>query len=64
MKTSTVVQQFVEFLGEASEATAPVGARVDEGDAARSEENIQKWMSYLPKDCIRTMIEMGWDVTT
>jgi hypothetical protein len=23
-----------------------------------------RWMSYLPEDCIRTMIAMGWDVTT
>jgi hypothetical protein len=64
MKTSTVVQHFVELLGDPSEATAPVGVSVNEDYAARSEENIQKWMSYLPEDCINTMIEMGWDVTT
>jgi hypothetical protein len=23
-----------------------------------------RWMSYLPDECIRTMILMGWDVTT
>jgi hypothetical protein len=64
METSTLVQHFVEFSGEPSEAAAPVEARVNEDDAARSEENILQWMSYLPEDCIRTMIDMGWDVTT
>jgi hypothetical protein len=31
---------------------------------AHSEENILRWMEYLPDDCIRTMILMGWDITT
>jgi hypothetical protein len=35
-----------------------------DADIARSEENILRWMSYLPDECIRTMILMGWDVTT
>jgi hypothetical protein len=33
-------------------------------DVARSRENILQWRAYLPGDCIRTMIQMGWDVTT
>ena len=33
-------------------------------DIAHSEKNILQWMSYLPQDCIRTMILMGWDITT
>jgi hypothetical protein len=43
---------------------APVEVWVNDDDVARSEENILQWMSYLPEDCIRTMIAMGWDVTT
>jgi hypothetical protein len=31
---------------------------------ARSEANILEWMSYLPQDCVETMIRMGWDVST
>jgi hypothetical protein len=31
---------------------------------ARSEENIRLWTSYLPPDCVKTMIAMGWDYTT
>jgi hypothetical protein len=57
-------QDFVELLGETSDATAPVEARVNDADIARSEENILQWMSYLPEDCIRAMIDMGWDITT
>jgi hypothetical protein len=29
-----------------------------------SGNNILEWMSYLPDDCVKTMIEMGWDVST
>jgi len=36
----------------------------NDADVARSERNILRWMAYLPDDCIRTMIHMGWDVTT
>jgi hypothetical protein len=36
----------------------------NDADVARSENNVLKWMAYLPEDCIRTMIQMGWDVTT
>jgi hypothetical protein len=33
-------------------------------DAKRSVENIQRWNSYLPTDCVRAMVRMGWDYTT
>jgi hypothetical protein len=64
METSTLMQNFDELPGEPPEAAAPVEVRANEDDVARSEENILQWMSYLPEDCIRTMIDMGWDVTT
>jgi hypothetical protein len=66
MKPDTLVEQrsFVEVPGEPSDVAPPAELRVNADDAARSEENILQWMSYLPEDCIRTMIEMGWDVTT
>lgn len=39
--------------------------RFDDVEAVRrSEENILKWMQYLPEDCINRMIEMEWDITT
>jgi hypothetical protein len=66
MEPDTLVQQqdFAELPEEPSDAAAPVEARVNHDGAARSEENILQWMSYLPEDCVRTMIEMGWDITT
>jgi hypothetical protein len=33
-------------------------------DAKRSVKNISQWNSYLPTDCVRTMVRMGWDYTT
>jgi len=34
------------------------------GDARRSVQNIARWNDYLPTDCVRTMVRMGWDYTT
>jgi hypothetical protein len=64
MEASTLVERFVEILGDTSEAAAPADLRDSPHDAARSEENVRQWMSYLPEDCVRTMIDMRWDVTT
>jgi hypothetical protein len=33
-------------------------------DAKWSLQNIMRWNSYLPADCVRTMVRMGWDYTT
>jgi hypothetical protein len=33
-------------------------------DAKRSVKNISQWNAYLPTDCVRTMVSMGWDYTT
>jgi hypothetical protein len=62
MDTNTQILQrgFLEIPMELSD-TASLDVR---SDNARSENNILQWMSYLPEDCIRTMIQMGWDVTT
>jgi hypothetical protein len=64
MDTYTQVPQrvFVGLLGGLS-ATSSMDAQSD-ADVARSEQTVLKWMAYLPEDCIRTMIQMGWDVTT
>jgi hypothetical protein len=63
----TQVQQrvSVDLQTEPSDATAPVEVRANAAaDVARSEENILQWTSYLPEDCVKAMIAMGWDVTT
>ena len=66
METYSKVPQrvFAELFGEPSDIAAPVEAWVNDAEVARSEENILQWMAYLPEDCIRTMIAMGWDITT
>ena len=64
MNTYTQAPQrvFIDLLGGQSAALS-MDAQNDP-DVARSKRNIQQWMAYLPEDCIRTMIQMGWDVTT
>jgi hypothetical protein len=66
MEPDTLAQQqnIDEPPEEAAEGPAAIEGWVNPHDAARSEENILQWMSYLPEDCVRTMIEMGWDKTT
>jgi hypothetical protein len=64
MDTYTQVPQrvFIDLL-EGLSAPSSMDVRND-ADVARSERNVLQWMEYLPEDCIRTMIQMGWDVTT
>jgi hypothetical protein len=65
MNTNTQVLQrcLREGSSESSDAVLPIDVRVAD-DIRRSEDNILQWMSYLPEDCIKTMIAMGWDVST
>jgi hypothetical protein len=65
MDTYTQVPQrvFVELSEELSATASPIDVQND-AEIARSERNILQWMAYLPEDCIRTMIQMRWDVTT
>ncbi len=48
---------------EPSASGIEVEGRISEADAARSAENIRLWRSYLPEDCVETMIKMGWDLS-
>jgi hypothetical protein len=66
MEASSLVlhSDYVEFPVEPLRTDSKIGAPENEADIARSERNILKWMSYLPEDCVRTMIQMGWDLTT
>jgi hypothetical protein len=41
-----------------------INEEVDAEDAARAAQNILQWTSYLPPDCVKAMIAMGWDRTT
>jgi hypothetical protein len=61
--TTRVLERCLVEGSPASDAVLAISARADD-DVARSEGNILQWMAYLPEDCIRTMIAMGWDVST
>jgi hypothetical protein len=64
MDTYTQVRQRV-FIDLLKGLPGPSSMDVqNDADVARSERNVLQWMAYLPQDCIRTMIQMGWDVTT
>jgi hypothetical protein len=65
MDTNSQMQQpfSADVPTHSLEDASPFSAQAD-ANVARSENNILQWMSYLPQDCIRTMIDMGWDVTT
>jgi len=66
MEADSQTQQQVSAEGptEPSKSPALVEVQMSSADAARSEDNILRWMEYLPEDCVRTMIDMGWDITT
>jgi hypothetical protein len=55
---------FIEMPKECLEIAQPAIKYESTADIAHSEENILRWMAYLPEDCIRTMVLMGWDITT
>ncbi|HWJ36662.1 MAG TPA: hypothetical protein VNR70_15455 [Steroidobacteraceae bacterium] len=45
------------------ESAAPEPSRIA-ADKARSASNISKWSIYLPLECVKSMVRMGWDVST
>jgi hypothetical protein len=49
---------------ESADNASPIDVPPNDSDGARSANNILQWRTYLPEDCIQTMIHMGWDVTT
>jgi hypothetical protein len=66
MDTSTQALQLVfnAVPEESADDASPIDVPPNDSDSARSANNILQWRTYLPEDCIQTMIHMGWDVTT
>jgi hypothetical protein len=63
--TPVLVRAFFEFPEESANDASAIDVPPNDSDVvARSESNVLQWMSYLPDDCVKTMIRMGWDVTT
>jgi hypothetical protein len=59
----------IRTVAKARESRSPalyvsIHAPLRAADAKRSVENILQWNCYLPADCVKTMIRMGWDYTT
>jgi hypothetical protein len=52
-----------KLVEESSEPHIPADGQISEADAARAAENIRVWRTYLPQDCVDTMIEMGWHLS-
>jgi hypothetical protein len=42
---------------------SPCPAATD-ADTAHAAANVEDWLSYLPKDCVRAMVCDGWQWTT
>src|SRR5579864_9224654 len=42
----------------------PHGMPLTYAEHMHSEANVRLWSSYLPADCVNTMIAMGWDLST
>jgi hypothetical protein len=64
MRAQRQTRKRVEFSLESVDRASASGVGDSDAGSARSENNILRWTSYLPEDCVRTMIRMGWDVTT
>ena len=66
MATDTQAQRKidVEVDPQQSDGAAASAAQAGDANAARSKENIARWMSYLPRSCVKLMIAMGWDIST
>jgi hypothetical protein len=65
MKTDTQVGvRAVAEPHQVSNSAAEICKPEDTADAAHAADNILQWTSYLPADCIKSMIFMGWDRST
>ena len=65
MTTNLIAQRdaFAE-TGEAESVTEQIAALFKALEPAHSAQNIGLWKSYLPNDCVKSMIDMGWDHST
>jgi len=53
----------LESLGMEANAAAASVQRSD-ADTARAATNIAEWMTYLPENCVKTMVSEGWHWST
>ena len=57
-------EAFAGIDDEAPTITDQIAAFFSEPESTHSAKNILLWKSYLPNDCVKSMITMGWDHST
>jgi hypothetical protein len=62
MESETIHQ--AEAAGNFQDSQSGAQEDTSRAAVARSERNVTEWMSYLPQDCVESMIRLGWDLTT
>jgi hypothetical protein len=66
MTTHLNAQQkgFARNHGEAQAITESMSASLSQPEPTRSATNVSIWRSYLPHECVVSMVNMGWDHST
>jgi hypothetical protein len=57
-------EAFAGIHADAQAITESMGTSLSEPELTRSARNVLIWQSYLPPDCVASMINMGWDHST
>jgi hypothetical protein len=55
---------FTGIHGEAQAISESMSASRSGPEPTRSAKNVLIWRSYLPRDCVESMVNMGWDHST
>jgi hypothetical protein len=55
---------FARIHSEAQATRELMRASLAEPEPTRSAKNVLIWQSYLPRDCVESMVNMGWDHST
>jgi hypothetical protein len=64
MNTGTFPQlRMPRLQGQVSKVGTEIAGKPNGADGTRA-GNVGLWDSYLPADCVSTMVKMGWDKTT
>jgi len=50
----------VKALAVEMDVTLPGSSKRNDGDIARSAENVLQWTADLPRDCVKVLVENGW----
>jgi hypothetical protein len=56
--------EFLEYLGVSADTGASRCFWHIPGATERAVANIADWMTYLPEDCVRAMVNDGWHWST